>query len=136
MESHVDVERLMRLPLFAELDQHDLSMLARWVGQVDEPAGTVLIEQGSMPTTMFVIEEGTAEVLRDGERIAEVGPGEVVGEMGPIKLQRRTASVRTTSPLRAVTLGSDGLASIAREMPEVAGQLLHEIARREGLGSP
>ena len=127
----MDVERLMHLPLFGELDHHDLSKLARWVGEVDEPAGTLLIEQGSRPSEMFVIEQGTAEVLRDGERIAEVGPGDVVGEMGPIKLQRRMASVRTTSPLRAVTLGAEGLASIDREMPEVGGQLRREIARRE-----
>ncbi|MEX0755810.1 MAG: cyclic nucleotide-binding domain-containing protein [Actinomycetota bacterium] len=129
----MELERLMRLPLFAELDQHDLSIVAHASGESEIAEGDLLIEQGAPPSEMFVIESGTAEVLRDGERIATLGPGDVVGEMGPIKLQRRMASVRATTPVLAVTLGSDALASIAREMPELAVDLRAEVERRERL---
>ena len=57
----VDVERLRRLPLFGELDHHDLSMIAHHVGETEAPEGEVLFEQGSIPYEMFVIEEGAAE---------------------------------------------------------------------------
>ena len=86
--SSVNVERLMRLPLFGELDHHDLSHIAARVNEVELAAGDVLIEQGSMPYDVFVLEEGTVEVVRDGQQVATLGAGEVVGEMGLIDLTR------------------------------------------------
>lgn len=127
----VDVERLRRLPLFGELDHHDLSTLARHVGEVDIGAGQVLFEQGSIPYEMFVIEEGTAEVTKDGEAVKTLGPGDVVGEIALLRFQRRMATVQVTTPLRAITVSADDLQVIEEEMPEIAGQLRSIMAARE-----
>jgi len=127
----VDVERLRRLPLFGELDHHDLSTIVHRVGEMEAQEGQVLFEQGSIPYEMFVIEEGTAEVMRDGQTVGTIGPGDVVGEIALLRLQRRMASVRVTSPIRAVTLSADDLQVIEEEMPEIAGQLRSIMAARE-----
>jgi len=127
----LDVERLRRLPLFGELDHHDLSLIAHHVGEITTSEGEVLFEQGSIPYEMFVIEEGTAEVTRDGETVATIGPGDVVGEIALLRLQRRMATVRVTSPLRAVTVSADDLQVIEEEMPEIARQLRSITAARE-----
>lgn len=127
----VDVERLRRLPLFGELDHHDLSTVARHVGETEAPEGQVLFEQGSIPYEMFVIEEGTAEVTRDGEAVGSIGPGDVVGEIALMRLQRRMATVRVTSPIRAVTVSADDLQVIEEEMPEIARQLRSIMSARE-----
>jgi len=127
----VDVERLRRLPLFGELDHHDLSTIAHHVGEMEAPEGQVLFEQGSIPYEMFVIEEGTAEVTKDGQTVGTIGPGDVVGEIALLRFQRRMASVRVTSPIRAVTVSADDLQVIEEEMPEIAGQLRSIMARRE-----
>ena len=127
----MDVERLRHLPLFGELDHHDLSMVARWTREVEIPEGGSLFEQGSMPYELFVIESGGVEVTRDGDHVATLGPGDVVGEMGLLRLQRRSASVRAVGELRAVTLDADGIAAIAEEMPEVAERIRETMARRE-----
>jgi CRP-like cAMP-binding protein len=127
----VDVERLRRLPLFSELDHHDLSTIARHVGELEVAPGEVLFEQGSIPYEMFVIEEGTAEVTRDDEPLATIGPGDVVGEIALLRLQRRMASVRVTTALRAVTVSADDLQVIEDEMPEIAGQLRSIMTARE-----
>jgi CRP-like cAMP-binding protein len=127
----VDVERLRRLPLFGELDHHDLSMIAHHVGETDAPEGQVLFEQGSIPYEMFVIEEGTAEVTKDGQTVGTIGPGDVVGEIGLLRFQRRMATVRVTSTIRAVTVSADDLLQIEEEMPEIAGQLRSIMAARE-----
>jgi CRP/FNR family transcriptional regulator, cyclic AMP receptor protein len=127
----VDVERLRRLPLFGELDHHDLSTIARHVGETDAPEGQVLFEQGSIPYEMFVIEEGTAEVTKDGRTVGTIGPGDVVGEIGLLRFERRMATVRVTSPIRAVTVSADDLQQIEEEMPEIAGQLRSIMAARE-----
>jgi CRP-like cAMP-binding protein len=127
----VDVERLRRLPLFGELDHHDLSTIAHHVEEIEVPPGQVLFEQGSIPYEMFVIEEGTADVTRDGEAVGRIGPGDVVGEIALLRFQRRMATVRVTSPLRALTVSADDLQVIEEEMPEIAGHLRSIMTARE-----
>jgi CRP-like cAMP-binding protein len=136
LSSGVDVERLRLLPLFGELDHHDLSQLLRWVREVSFADGDVLFEQGAMPHDLFVIEEGSVEVLRDGRPVATVGPGEVVGEMALLKLERRWATVVAAGHVRAVALGADDLTSMSEQMPELADRLRETMLRREDDNEP
>ena len=127
----VDVERLRRLPLFGDLDFHDLSMLTHHVGEVRLAEGQVLFEEGSIPYEMFMVEEGTAEVTVNGVPVGRIGPGDVVGEIGLLRLERRMATVRVTTPIRAVTVSAEDLQLIEDEMPEIARHLRSIMARRE-----
>ncbi len=125
----MDVDRLAALPLFGELDQHDLAQLVGSVREVTAVEGQTLMEQDEMPKELLVIEDGTVEILHDDLLIATLGPGDVVGEIGLIDPQRRTATVRAATPLRAVALGFEAVGTLEREMPEVA-RALRQIARR------
>ena len=127
----VDVERLRRLELFGELDHHDLSMLTHHVGEVTLSEGELLFEQGSIPYEMFLIEEGTAEATVDDIVVGRIGPGDVVGEIALIRFQRRMATVRVTSPIRALTVSAEDLQLIEEEMPEIARTLRSIMAARE-----
>ena len=133
--SAVDVDRLAKLPLFGELDTYDLGQLAGWLVDVERREGESLMEQGAMPDLLFVLEAGTVDVLRDGERVASLGPGQVVGEIGLIEPQRRTATVRATSDVRAVALPLEHLDQLEGEMPEIVRKLRWIAGkRREELG--
>jgi CRP/FNR family cyclic AMP-dependent transcriptional regulator len=132
----VDVERLRLLPLFGELDHHDLSQLLRWVREVDIADGDVLFEQGAMPHDLYVIEEGSVEVSRDGRPVATLGTGDVVGEMALLKLERRWATVVAIGHVRAVALGADDLASMSEQMPELADRLRETMLRRDYENEP
>ena len=127
----MDIERLRQLPLFGELDHHDLSQLMRWVREVEVADGDLLFEQGSMPHDLFVIEEGSVEVVRDGRSVATLGAGEVVGERALLKLERRWASVIAVGHVHAVALSADDLAEMSEQMPELADRLREMMARRE-----
>ena len=115
----IDAERLRRLDLFVDLDSYDLSQVCRWVREVRADAGDTLFEQGAIPYEMFVIEQGEVEVVRDGEVLAKLGPGETVGEMGLMMQERRMASVRAATPVVALAIPADDLAELQTEMPEV-----------------
>jgi len=132
----MDVERLRRLPLFGELDHHDLSQLLRWVHEVEFADGALLFEQGSMPHELYVIEQGSVEVSRDGRRVAVLGPGEVVGEMALLNLERRWATVVASGHVHAVALEADDLASMSEQMPELAERLRETVLRREDENQP
>ncbi|MEX0983802.1 MAG: cyclic nucleotide-binding domain-containing protein [Actinomycetota bacterium] len=128
----VEAARLIPLPLFGELDQHDLSRVAGWLRDVNLEPGAVLIEQGALPYEIFVLEEGTVEVLRDEQRIATLGAGDVVGEMGLMKQERRMATVRALTDVRAVALHADDLDAMTEAMPEIVDQLRAIAERRRG----
>ena len=95
-----DVDRLARLPLFGELDAYDLGHVAGWLRDVELAPGDILIRQGAMPDDVYVLEDGTVEVTRDGERIATLSAGDVVGEIALVDPQRRTATVQAATPVR------------------------------------
>src|SRR3712207_2513231 len=92
----VDAARLKTLPLFGDLAHHDLEKIARWADEVDVRPGKTLVTQGSFPHEFMVIESGTCDVTVDGQRIAELGPGDFFGEMALLEHQRRSASVTAT----------------------------------------
>ena len=125
-----DVDRLARLPLFGELDAHDLGHVAGWLRDVELAPGDILIRQGAMPDDVYVLEEGTVEVTRDGERIATLGAGDVVGEIALVDPQRRTATVQAATPVRAVALNLRDLPEMASEMPEIVRHLRSIAERR------
>lgn len=132
----IEPGRLQVLPLFGDLDAHDLAQVAKWVEEVRADPGQLLIEQGSMPYELFVIEDGAVDVVRDGESIATLGAGDVVGEIALLEQHRRMASVVAKTPVRALVLQVDALQSLTAEMPELGDELrsLMERRRRENDG--
>ena len=100
----MDEKRLSGIPLFACLSKKGRRRVAEIADEVDVPAGKELIHQGRFAYEFFVIEEGTAEVSRDGQRIAELGPGDFFGEMAVMEGGVRSADVVAKTSLRAVVI--------------------------------
>ena len=86
------------------LNGADLEVIARQADQVDVPAGEVLAREGDIGHEFFVIEEGTAEVTRNGDVLDRLGPGDFFGEMALVEEDRRTATVTATSPMTLIVL--------------------------------
>jgi Cyclic nucleotide-binding domain len=68
------------------------------------PAGKELVREGDYSYDVLAIEEGTARVERGRELVADLGPGDVAGEMGVLERSQRNATVVATSPMLLVTL--------------------------------
>jgi len=138
-EPLVDVDRLMAIDLFAELDHHDLAQVARWVHEMRAEPGAILFEQGGLPFELFVIEEGEVEIVRDGDVLGTVGPGEPVGEMSVLRGERRMATVRALTPITAIAISADDLEALNDQMPEVVRSLqeiTEERAQRNAAQEP
>lgn len=126
----IDAHRLANIPLFGDLDSYDLGLIAARVRDVTVAAGLVIIEQGEMPSDVYVLEEGTVEISRNGTVVSTLGPGSVVGEIALVDPQRRTATVRATTDVRAIALSVEDLQVIVAEMPEIAVDLGAMATRR------
>ncbi len=131
MEGSLDVERLRALPLFGELDHHDLSRLAAIAQEVTVAAGEVVVAQGELPYEVLVIEEGEVEVTRNGEVLGTLGAGQLVGEIALVEQQRRMATVTAKTDLRAVVISAVDLNVLAEEMPEVVEDIRSTARSRE-----
>ena len=126
----MDEARLKDVELFASLSKEDRQLVARHADEVDADAGKVLIAQGELGYEFFVVEEGSAEVRRDGEVIDTIGPGDFVGEMALLEQVSRNATVVATSPMTLVVLTGPSFRHIEREMPAVAQQIRAAVSER------
>jgi CRP/FNR family transcriptional regulator, cyclic AMP receptor protein len=124
----VDAKRLEPLPLFRDLSRKEREQIARWTDEVDVPAGYHLLEQGRLPHEFFVIEKGTVSVAKDGEHLADLGPGDFFGEIAIMEHDRRTASVVSTTPVTAIVMLARDFETMAGVMPHVADKI-HEAIR-------
>jgi CRP/FNR family cyclic AMP-dependent transcriptional regulator len=126
----MDEARLREIPLFAGLGKKERREVARQADEVDVEAGRHLVREGEFAYEFFAIEEGTVEVRRGDQLLAELGPGDFFGEMGVIENVTRNASVTATTPLTAVVLTGPAFRYLERELPAVSKQIRRAIEER------
>jgi len=126
----MDEARLVSLPLFGSLPKRERRQIAQIADEVELPKGFHLVNQCAFAHEFFVIEEGTAKVTRDGEEVAELGPGDFMGEMGLLNHERRNASVVATSQVRVMVMSAQDFRSMEAFMPDVAQRIRSEVERR------
>lgn len=102
-----ELELLRRTAIFAPLPYAALRRLAASVGERRAGYGEVIIRQGEAGDRVYVIEEGRVEVTRDGERVRELGPDEVFGELALLLDVPRTATVTAVEPVVLLTLARE-----------------------------
>ena len=125
--------RIAALKFFRDLPALELEPVARAAREVDFAPGEALVSEGDFGHCVFVLESGSADVIADGARVSEVGPGDVVGEVAVLVSGRRTASVVATSGLRALAWFKRDVWQLEDEAPEAARRLRNAID--EHLGS-
>jgi CRP/FNR family cyclic AMP-dependent transcriptional regulator len=126
----MDESHLKSLPLFSSLPKKELKQVASHADEVDVPEGRELVHQGDWAWEFFAIEEGRAEVLRDGQHVADLGPGDFLGEMGLLEHAPRNASVIARSPMTVVVMTGQDFRRMDHEMPEIAARIQSAIEER------
>lgn len=122
----MDPANLRAVPLFASMSDTDLRKIATFAQEDSAPEGATLMREGDYSNDMIAIESGTAEVTRDGQRLRELGPGDVFGEIGVIERQQRTASVVARSPMRLIRLTSWDVKRLPRETRDRLVELVED----------
>jgi CRP-like cAMP-binding protein len=126
----MDPARLKKIPVFADLGEEEMRHVAQLAAEVSVEAGKELVREGDYSYDVLAIEEGTARVERDGATVAELGPGDVVGEMGVLERSQRNATVVATSPMMLVTLTGWDIRRLQRTAPEAVEHLRGVVAKR------
>jgi CRP/FNR family transcriptional regulator, cyclic AMP receptor protein len=126
----MDPARLQKIPVFAGLSDEELRHVAQLAAEVSVEAGKELVREGDYAYDVLAIEEGTARVERDGRVVAELGPGDVVGEMGVLERSQRNATVVSISPMLLVTLTSWDIRRLRKSAPDAVDHLRSLVEQR------
>jgi CRP/FNR family transcriptional regulator, cyclic AMP receptor protein len=126
----MDEKHLRSIPLFEGLRKRERAAIARCADEIDVPEGKSLVREGEFAYEFFVVESGSAEVTKRGEKISELGPGDFFGEIALMGADRRTASVVATSPMRLIVMFGRDFRQMEHSMPEVHSRIQAAITAR------
>ncbi len=125
------MERLRRLPLFSGCDSSELKAVEALTTELEVARETRLTVQGRRQREVLVLIEGGADVLRNGEKSAELGPGDLVGELEALTLAPSRVTVKTTGEARVLVMSGSEFRQLLGDHPQIAGEVLEAVARRE-----
>jgi CRP-like cAMP-binding protein len=131
----MDQNRLTAIPLFSDLSPEEAKRLAAFATETSIAEGQLLMKQGDYSTELIAIEEGTADVRRDGQKIASVASGDLIGEMGLLSREPRNADVVATSPMRVIKLTHWEIRRMSDDTVDRIKQIVNE-RRQQGVADP
>lgn len=130
-------EFLQQTPPFSELPDKLRRRIAEQCREEEFQPGDYLIRQGESATSMHIVLEGVAQISicePDGSEreIARVGRHSVLGEIGLMTKEVRSANVKALNPVRTAMLGHNDFQTLLAEFPTLNVLFSELIAQRVG----
>lgn len=130
LRKNAKTELISRVPLFAHCSKRELAEVAGIADEIDLREGKELTREGAAGREFFVLVEGTADVVKNGRKINSLGAGDFFGEIALVHQSPRTATVKATSPVRALVITERSFRRLLEEMPEIQRKVLAALAER------
>jgi CRP-like cAMP-binding protein len=124
------VDALSRLSLFADLSHPQLEVLAQSFAEEVFAEGQRVVRQDVTGGGFYVILDGEAKVVIDGEERSRLTRGDFFGEISLLTGEEPTADVIATSLLRCVIIPDNELKAFLLKQPSVMYRMLQIEARR------
>jgi CRP-like cAMP-binding protein len=131
----MDPNRLTAIPIFSELSEQEAKRLATFATETSAAEGQILIKEGDYSVELIAIEEGTADVIQGGNKIASLGPGDLIGEMGLLERRPRNADVIASSPMLLIKLTHWEIRRMSDDTVNRIKQMI-EDRRKSGVEDP
>lgn len=116
--------------LFSECSRAELRTIAKAAESVSVKAGTTVCDEGEVGQTFYFILGGTANVLRRGRKVAELGAGGYFGELALLDRLPRSATVKAASDLELLVISQKDFNKLLAASPSLTRKLLVATASR------
>ena len=130
-------DTLAMMPLFRSLDREHLLNLVAQSNEKIFTAGNVALHQGEPTDSLYVVLSGRMRVIQAtfespvaGEVLAEIGYGEIFGELGVLTDQPRSATIVAVEHTRCLEISPEDFMQVLQRTPEMAIAMLRMVARR------
>ena len=129
-------QALKRAPLFAELDPVTMAAVEQELTPISLPGGACLFNRGDKADALYVVASGCLGVFRPAEDddelglVAEITPGDIVGEMSLLSHRLRVRTVAALRDSEVWRLSQADFESLATRHPEALPALVRKIAER------
>ncbi len=130
MDNKQVIGLLKSTPIFANTSEKSLESMIKSAVEKTVSPGDKVVQEGQGGVGFYLILDGKAEVIKDGQKLAELGAGNFFGELSVIDGQPRTADVVAVTETKCWILSQWAMKSIIANHPEVALSMLEELARR------
>lgn len=124
------VDAIAGFALFADLPDPRLEGIVHLFEEAVFAEGEKVLRQGLTGSGFYVIIDGEAAILVDGEERARLGRGEFFGEISIILGESPIADVVAMRPLRCLLLPGPRVESFLVDHPRVMYRMLQAQARR------
>jgi CRP/FNR family transcriptional regulator, cyclic AMP receptor protein len=131
----MDPARLKAIPIFSDLSEEEANRLAAFATETSVADGQILMKEGDFSTELIAIEEGTADVIQNGQKVASLGEGALIGEMGLLERRPRNADVIATSPMRVIKLTHWEIRRMSEDTIKRIEQIVEE-RKQAGVADP
>lgn len=131
----MDPKRLRAISIFSDLSDEEAKRLAAFATETSAAEGQMLMKEGDYSVELIAIEEGTADVVKEGEKIASLSAGDLIGEMGLLERRPRTADVIATSSMRLIKLTHWEIRRMSDDTVNRIKAVI-EARRRQGVADP
>ena len=126
----MDPSRLKQIKVFQNVADEDLREIATFAEEESVEQGEALVNEGDFSYEFMAIQEGSAEVLRGGQHVADLGRGDFFGEIGLLERDLRTATVVARSDMRLIVLTGWDMKRLERTVPEAVERIRSVIEER------
>jgi CRP/FNR family transcriptional regulator, cyclic AMP receptor protein len=124
-----DARRLREFAAFAKFSDNDLKRLVEVAHRTSTSGPWPLIQEQTPSNACYILLSGEAGVYVGGDRIAAVGPGEVIGESALRRGKLRNATVTTTGKAEVLHIARDNLDRLLNEVPALRETMDATVAR-------
>jgi CRP-like cAMP-binding protein len=128
-EYEEDARRLQEFAAFAKFSDDDLRRIARATHRTSTSGPWPLIREQTPSDACYILLSGEAGVYVGSDRIAVVGPGEVIGESALRRGKLRNATVTTTGKAEVLHIARDDLDRLLNEVPALRETMDATVAR-------
>ena len=121
---------LADVPLFARCSRREVADIAGIAAEQEFAPGAALTREGEPGSSFYVLLEGTVEVSRGGESLGTRSRGDFFGEIALLAHSARTASVTTTSPVKALVIPDRAFRALIGRQPDLQLKVLDALSER------
>jgi CRP/FNR family cyclic AMP-dependent transcriptional regulator len=128
-EYEEDARRLKEFEAFSKFSDEDLGKLVRAAHRTSTSGPWPLIREHTTSDACYILLSGEAGVYAGRDRIALVGPGEIIGESALQRGKLRNATVTTTGRAEVLHIARDDLDRLLNELPALREMMNDTVAR-------